>query len=139
MSDVPVVTVMNSCKGKGSEEFLKANVADIKDTLTFMYKKGMISKFHYEQWNKMTNGLDAETAHLWWDSITSGVMFEMESPKMEALEAMTEKMEEMAEKKVEMKVMMSSFGGGHSMGPKDAPKKMGQMKTMKKSYKKKMK
>lgn len=120
MADVPIATIMNQVKdGSNNKEFEKANRADVLATIEFLYKRGMWSKFHYNHWKKMANGMDAEMLHLWWDAITSGAMFEMESPKMEMLEAKTEAMEEFIEEKVEKK--MSSFSS------KSKPKKMKDM------------
>lgn len=100
-ADVPLFALG---KNKGDKGFIKANKDDIAATINFLYQRGMWSKFHYVQWmNQLKKMDDAEMLHLWWDAITGGAMFEVDSPKIEALEAKTEAMEEMAEEKVEMK------------------------------------
>jgi hypothetical protein len=122
-----------------NDKFVEANKKDILATYKFLYNRGMWSKFHYEQWSKMIEDCkDAETLHLAWDSIVSGAMYEMESPKHEAMEARTEKMEEMVEDMVESRFYMSHFAMGPmelSSGPK--PKKLGMMLKKKKMKAKK--
>ena len=51
--DVPVLTVTTPGNHK---EFLKKNKEDILATIEFLYKRGMWSKFHYEQWKKNSCG-----------------------------------------------------------------------------------
>jgi hypothetical protein len=75
---------------------------DVIATLKFMYKRGMLSKHHYTYWLEAANKCeDPEVAHLWWDSITAGVMFEGEG----ATEAKLEAMEELIEDEIEQKRM----------------------------------
>ncbi len=134
MSDVPVAIIMNQCGHEENKEFEKVNRDDILATIEFLYKRGMWSKFHYTQWKKMAMHMDAEALHLWWDSIVGGAMFEMESPKMEMLEAKTEKMEEMAEEMVEHKMkskMMKSKMSSFSEDKMPKGKKLMKQKMMK--------
>ncbi len=103
MSDVPVFLFTKSRERKAASAFSNETKADIKATIDFLYKRGMWSKYHHKRWMAEVDNMNEEMAHLWWDAIVSGAMFEMESPKMEMLEARTEAMEEIAEEKVELK------------------------------------
>lgn len=76
------------------QKFVKKNKEDVLATIEFLYKRGMWSKFHYEQWKAEAQSMtDEEMLHLWWDSIVGGAMFEVE-PNFEAKK---EGMEEEAE------------------------------------------
>ena len=104
MSDVPVFIYRKDRSPKLKSAFVSSNKEDILATIAFLYKRGMWSKFHHDKWSAEVKDSNCEEyLHLYWDSITSGAMFEMESPHMEALEAKTEAMEEKAEEKVKMK------------------------------------
>ena len=121
--DVPVMDIASKKKNK---EFLKKNKDDIQATMDFLYKRGMWSKFHYEQWTNMLKECESsELLHLWWDSIVGGAMFEMESPKMEMIEEAMEGMGEVAEEVGEEKAM--SF-----FNSKKKKTKMGKMPTKRK-------
>ena len=102
-ADVPVFLFSKKRSKKQISAFTNDTKEDIKATIEFLYKRGMWSKYHYTRWIAELDGMCEESLHLWWDSIVDGAMFEMESPKMEMLEAKTEAMEEMAEEKVEQK------------------------------------
>jgi len=87
MADVPVFVFENNDK----KLFISKNKADIQATIDFLYERGMWSKFHKEQWSDQLSKInDAEKLHLWWDAITQGAMFEMESPLHERIESLGE-------------------------------------------------
>lgn len=87
-------------EGRDDKEFITVTRNDIKATIDFLYKRGMWSKYHYMQWKKALDQIkDAETLHLWWDSIVSGAMFETEPMLGEKIEAMRELEEDKAEQK----------------------------------------
>ena len=98
--DVPVFLV---CGTNGvNQEHVKAMRTDIMDTIKFFYKKGFWSKHHYTHWLQAAKDMeDPEKLHLWWDSITTGAMFEIEGRTSARLEAM----EELVEDEIEMKRM----------------------------------
>ena len=87
---------------KNKKNFISVTRNDISETIKFLYKRGMWSKYHYTQWTAELNDIeDEETLHLWWDSIVGGAMFEVEP----MLETRMEAMEEFEEDKVEKEKM----------------------------------
>lgn len=61
---------------------------DIQATMDFLLSRGMWSKYHHTHWSAFLSECgDPEMLHLWWDAITTGSMFEVESPLEESLEA----------------------------------------------------
>ena len=91
--------------GKAKADFAKITYMDIKETMKFLYKRGMWSKYHFMQWTKALEELknNEEELHLWWDAIVSGAMFETDALLKERLEALKEFEEDELEKK---KMMM---------------------------------
>ena len=89
-------------KRANKANFMTTTRNDIQETIKFLYKRGMWSKYHYTQWlNELKDCESEETLHLWWDAIVSGAMFEVEP----MLEARIEAMEEFEEDKVEQAKM----------------------------------
>ena len=106
MADVPMFIFSKKREGSSEQKkFIQDTKADIKAVIDLLYKRGMWSKYHYEKWSKelsMCN--NEEMLHLWWDSITTGAMNEVESPKEESLELFTElKAEKMLQDKMSKK------------------------------------
>ena len=92
--DVPMFIFMpNRVNTPRQKKFIKDTKADISATISFLYSRGMWSKYHYNKWMAELKACDnEEVLHLWWDSIVSGAMAETESPIEEAIEDMSEKM-----------------------------------------------
>lgn len=80
--DVPNFVYDKKRKGSTNQKaFVKANKEDIVETIKFLYKRGMWSKFHYTYWLKEAQSMTSEEdLHLWWDAIVGGAMFEKELP-----------------------------------------------------------
>lgn len=81
-------------------EFARITYSDIEATIKFLYKRGMWSKYHYNQWMKALQSMknNEEILHTWWDAIVSGAMFEIDSMLEERLEAMRDFEEDQVEK-----------------------------------------
>lgn len=78
-------------ENENTKAFATKTKRDIDATLDFLYKRGMWSKFHYDEWKKQLKTMDdPEKLHLWWDAITAGAMFEIESPLEERIESLGE-------------------------------------------------
>lgn len=72
---------------KNSDEFAKRNKEDILATIEFLYKRGMWSKFHYEQWKKEAEScIDPIILHGWWDAIVGGAMFEVDFEEIKEIQ-----------------------------------------------------
>jgi len=88
MADAP--SFLYARDRKKNKEFVSATKNDIIETIKFLYKRGMWSKYHYTHWMEEAKKCnDEETLHLWWDAIVGGAMFEVEplsEARMEALE-----------------------------------------------------
>jgi len=88
MADVPMFLFKDK---KDDKKFIKETKADIKAVIDLLYKRGMWSRYHYGFWTaELDKCTSAEMLHLWWDSIVSGAMNEVESPMEERIEAMGE-------------------------------------------------
>lgn len=96
--DAPEFLYNNGRKGSANQKkFLQATKEDIIETIRFLYKRGMWSKYHYTHWTREANSMESEEElHLWWDAIVGGAMFETEP----MLETKKEAMEEVVESNV---------------------------------------
>ena len=67
---------MTPAKAKMSSATTEA-IQAVMDTLL---QRGMWSKYHHTHWSNFLKEMTCiEKLHLWWDSITTGSMFEVES------------------------------------------------------------
>lgn len=100
-----------------AEEFADKNKEDILATIEFLYKRGMWSKFHYEEWKKEAEAcMDPVLLHGWWDAIVSGVMFEADA------EDIREMQEDKKERKGPGMGMMIMLGESEGLSSKLAKK-----------------
>ena len=92
-----------------AEEFADRNKEDILATIEFLYKRGMWSKFHYEEWKKEAETcMDPVLLHGWWDAIVGGAMFELDA---DDVKEMQEDKSEGKGKGMGMMIMLGSEDG----------------------------
>ena len=79
--DVPMFLVTEKQKMTPAKaKFAVDTKGDIQAVMDVLLERGMWSKYHHTHWSNFLKEMTcSEKIHLWWDSITTGAMFEVES------------------------------------------------------------
>lgn len=103
MADVPFFLFKKNRKNTPEQKaFLAETRADIRAVIELLSKRGMWSEYHTKRWlAELDVCNDEEVLHLWWDSIVGGAMFEVGSPKIDAVEDLAESITEEMEEAIE--------------------------------------